>query len=248
MKALIVTSALTYVPDNHQPFFKELFVRSRRHLAGLMLLGGHSINLVGSLGGIYWLGARGIAKTLARNIAELPLKKRERLFERNCLPVLRAKSMNEDWVAEWIEAQDIDLVVNVRTRCIYRSRILNAPRLGCVNIHHGILPRHRGVLCDLYALAEGRPAGFTIHVMEPKIDTGKILVRHQVSSGAERNYLSYLSRTGPEEAGALATVFDRVDQEATLPEGIPNICRRPIYTRTPDGKKVRTLRKLGIEL
>ena len=101
-----------------------------------------------------------MATTLTRNIVELPLKRREKLISGRDLPTLRAKTMKDPRIIAWIRGQDIDLVINLRTRCIYRSEVLDASKLGCINIHHGLLPLYRGAMCDLFALSENRPAGF----------------------------------------------------------------------------------------
>lgn len=248
MQTLIVTSDITYVPRNHLDFFAELFARVPRQLAGLVVLRGLSFGLLQTIAGLYWCGARGTARTLLQNIADLPRGRRESLFERHGLPVVRARSMNEPWVADWVTAHRIDLIVNVRTRCVYQRSILSAPRLGCINIHHGILPRYRGVLCDLYALVEGRPAGFSIHRMMPKIDAGPILARCEVSSGVESSYVDYLNRTGRQEGRALADLLGEVDKTGQLPAGLPNRCPDPVYTSQPDWRTLRNLCRMAVAL
>src|SRR5690606_523522 len=107
--------------------------------------------------------------------------------------------------------------------CIYKRSILQAPRLGCLNVHHGLLPRYRGTMCDLYALSEGREAGFSVHVMTPKLDAGPIL-RRQIVGGGTRDYLSYLRHTGPIEARVLTELVDEIENLGQLPTGDVNRC------------------------
>ena len=248
MKAVLVTSQVTYIPRNHLALFEELYASAAPHLAGLVLLDNLSPRLLGAAAGLCLIGCRGIAGSLARNILELPLGRRERIFDRLGLPVIRAKTMNDPKMVDWVKSNAVDLVINVRTRCIYKSEILNAPRLGCINIHHGLLPEFRGTMCDLYALWKNRRAGFTIHVMNEKIDAGRILVRQAVSVPGEKDYLQYLAKTGREEGSVVAMLLQAAARTGALPDGIPNRCEKPIFTRNPTRDQIRLFRQAGLLL
>ena len=58
---------------------------------------------------------------------------------------------------------------------------LDVPRLGSVNQHPALLPRHRGPVPLAWALREGDPTfGVTWHRMEAELDTGAILAQAKV--------------------------------------------------------------------
>jgi methionyl-tRNA formyltransferase len=58
---------------------------------------------------------------------------------------------------------------------------LAVPRLGCVNMHPALLPRHRGPMPLSWALREGDTAfGLTWHRMDAELDTGAILAQTTV--------------------------------------------------------------------
>ena len=58
---------------------------------------------------------------------------------------------------------------------------LEAPRLGSINLHPGLLPRHRGPVPMAWALREGDPHfGLTWHRMDAELDTGPILAQATV--------------------------------------------------------------------
>jgi methionyl-tRNA formyltransferase len=58
---------------------------------------------------------------------------------------------------------------------------LDAPRLGVVNQHPGLLPRHRGPIPMAWALREGdEEFGLTWHRMDAEYDTGPILAQTTV--------------------------------------------------------------------
>ena len=47
------------------------------------------------------------------------------------------------------------------------------------NLHPGYLPYNRGLYPNVWALAEGTPAGVTLHRMDPGIDTGEIVAQRR---------------------------------------------------------------------
>jgi methionyl-tRNA formyltransferase len=98
----------------------------------------------------------------------------------------------------------------------YRWKIpieaLEAPRLGSVNQHPALLPRHRGPIPLSWALREGDPSfGVTWHRMDADVDTGPILAQTAVPIEDDD---TTMDRVGPRllEAafGLLPRVFERV--------------------------------------
>jgi len=62
--------------------------------------------------------------------------------------------------------------------------VLDAPRLGCVNIHASLLPRWRGAAPIARAIMAGdAETGITLMRMEAGLDTGPMLVREAVQIG-----------------------------------------------------------------
>jgi methionyl-tRNA formyltransferase len=73
-------------------------------------------------------------------------------------------------------ALDADIAVVAAYGLILPQAVLDAPRLGCVNIHASILPRWRGAAPIQRAILAGDPTtGVTIMQMEAGLDTGPML-------------------------------------------------------------------------
>jgi len=248
MKVLLVTSDVTYTPRNYADVFETLLEQAGEHIAGLVVLKGFSWNLIKRTAGLYSIGCTRLAGTLTRNMLGLLLSSRRKLFRKEHLPVKYADTMNSPEMCEWVREQHIDLIINLRTRCIYKKPILEAPRLGCVNVHHGLLPKYRGTLCDLYALNENRSAGFTIHQMNEHVDAGRILSKQTVSVQGEKDYLAYLARSGKAEGKALANLIQEIVEGGAFPTGGSNTCEDPVFTRTPGPKELKVLREQGMIL
>jgi methionyl-tRNA formyltransferase len=58
--------------------------------------------------------------------------------------------------------------------------LLSVPRLGTINAHYGLLPAYRGMNVTEWSVLRGDPIGVTVHLVEPGIDTGPILVQQRI--------------------------------------------------------------------
>ncbi|HAZ14525.1 MAG: hypothetical protein A2X86_15450 [Bdellovibrionales bacterium GWA2_49_15] len=250
MRALLATSQITYVPDNYAPLFKELLPKHAHQIKGIILLQNLNFSVVTKALGLYAMGARRTGRGFLHNIlkASVRLDPREELARKFNIPIYKFESMNCDKALQLVKNLEIDVVVNMRTRCIYKRPILEAPRLGCLNIHHGLLPEYRGTLCDLYALSQGRPAGFSIHHMVEKVDAGVLYKRCEVSQG-DKNYQEYLKRSAGAEAKALSEIFSYVEKEGRLPEPLAISSSTPHhYSKTPNKNQIRAMIDQGLIL
>ena len=77
-----------------------------------------------------------------------------------------------------------DVAVVVAYGLILPQAILDAPRLGCLNIHASLLPRWRGAAPIHRAIESGdRETGVGIMQMEAGLDTGPVLLEDRLSIG-----------------------------------------------------------------
>jgi methionyl-tRNA formyltransferase len=71
-----------------------------------------------------------------------------------------------------------DAIVVAAYGLILRREVLDLPRLGCLNVHASLLPRHRGAAPILAAILAGDgAAGVCLMRMEVGLDTGPVLAR-----------------------------------------------------------------------
>jgi methionyl-tRNA formyltransferase len=74
-----------------------------------------------------------------------------------------------------LEALGADLFVVAAYGRILPPHLLNLPRLGCINVHASLLPRHRGASPITHAILDGdAEAGVCIMGMEEGLDTGPV--------------------------------------------------------------------------
>jgi methionyl-tRNA formyltransferase len=85
---------------------------------------------------------------------------------------------------EAFAALKLDLAVVAAYGLILPQAILDAPRLGCLNIHASLLPRWRGAAPIQRAILAGdRETGVTIMRMDAGLDTGPMLLKGTVPIG-----------------------------------------------------------------
>ncbi|QES58143.1 hypothetical protein DEJ51_31690 [Streptomyces venezuelae] len=89
------------------------------------------------------------------------------------------------------------IVWSLNNRQIFREPLLRADGLRIVNIHNGLLPRHRGLpsVAVLFAVLHGDTEyGATAHEVDAGIDTGPVLAEHRFPVGPEDRYHQVMLR------------------------------------------------------
>ncbi|HKP11328.1 MAG TPA: formyltransferase family protein [Blastocatellia bacterium] len=75
---------------------------------------------------------------------------------------------------------DADLGVVLGTN-ILKESVFKIPRLGSINVHQGLAPYYRGCPAVFWELFNGeREVGLTVHFVETKVDTGRIVMQETV--------------------------------------------------------------------
>jgi len=97
------------------------------------------------------------------------------------IEVRSPKSLKSEEAQAAFAALGADVAVVAAYGLILPQPILDAPRLGCVNVHASLLPRWRGAAPIQRAILGGdEMTGVTIMQMEAGLDTGPMLLREQV--------------------------------------------------------------------
>lgn len=123
-----------------------------------------------------------------------------------------------------IAAAQADVMVVAAYGLILPQWVLDAPRLGCLNIHASLLPRWRGAAPIHRAIEAGdRETGITIMQMDAGLDTGEMLLKQAIgidpndTTGSLHDKLSAIGGQLVVQALAQLGTLPRVAQPA---EGI----------------------------
>ncbi len=97
------------------------------------------------------------------------------LADKFAIPVFTPKTLrNDDEIARFA-ALDADVAVVVAYGLILPKAVLDAPRLGCLNLHASLLPRWRGAAPIQRAIMAGdAETGVMVMKMEEGLDTGPV--------------------------------------------------------------------------
>ncbi|HVJ85296.1 MAG TPA: methionyl-tRNA formyltransferase [Caulifigura sp.] len=91
------------------------------------------------------------------------------------LEVFQPVNVNSDDSLARLEQFQADLFVVAAYGQILKAPFLAIPRLGAINIHASLLPRHRGAAPINYAILAGdSDSGVSVFQIEPKLDAGPV--------------------------------------------------------------------------
>ena len=100
----------------------------------------------------------------------------KQLAEQNNIPVYQPKSLRKEEAQFELKVLNADVMVVVAYGLILPKAVLDAPRLGCLNVHGSILPRWRGAAPIQRSIWAGdAQTGVTIMQMDEGLDTGDML-------------------------------------------------------------------------
>jgi len=100
------------------------------------------------------------------------------------LPVRTPATLQDGAQQEAFAALDIDAAVVVAYGLLLPKAVLDAPRLGCFNLHASLLPRWRGAAPIQRAIMAGdAETGVMVMRMEEGLDTGPVLMAERARIG-----------------------------------------------------------------
>lgn len=143
------------------------------------------------------------------------------------LPVLQPEKVRTEEAMAELEALDIDLLITAAYGQLLPKRLLDMPRLGCINVHASLLPRWRGGAPMHRAIIEGdKESGVTIMRMVQAMDAGDIITQTVVPIT---------------EDDTVATLHDKLAAAGSklLIETLPSI-QAGTHTETPQDESLVT--------
>lgn len=104
------------------------------------------------------------------------------------IPVFQPESLRQPENVAQLKDLNADLMVVAAYGLILPVDVLEAPRLGCINIHASLLPRWRGAAPIQRAILAGdAETGITIMKMAKGLDSGDMLAKQSVSINSDCN-------------------------------------------------------------
>lgn len=129
------------------------------------------------------------------------------------LEVIQPARIKAPEVADKLRRLGPDLLVVVAYGQIVPESVLSIPRLGAVNVHASLLPRHRGASPVAHAILSGdHETGVTIMRMDEELDHGPILTSRKTVIGEREDAAVLTRRLGVVGAQLLVETLTRIEQ------------------------------------
>ena len=94
------------------------------------------------------------------------------------IPVFQPATLRKEEVQAEIRSWNPDVIVVVAYGKLLPKAVLDAPKLGCVNVHGSLLPQYRGAAPIQWTVLNGdKVAGVTTMFMAEGMDTGDMLLK-----------------------------------------------------------------------
>ena len=131
--------------------------------------------------------------------------------------VLHVRTINGDDAQAVVREANADVLVQAGAG-ILRRPLFSIPRLGSLNIHHGIAPLIRGMGSIYWGLWERRDdwIGATVHRIDDGLDTGEPLAYARVTPSPGEGFASLFARATEAGVSALLDVLGRLQEGASV--------------------------------
>ena len=164
-----------------------------------------------------------------RKLAASPVKQ---LALEQGVPVYQPDNFKAEEDVDRLLALQADLMVVVAYGLLLPETVLNAPRIGCINIHASILPRWRGAAPVQRAVLAGDAySGVSIMQMEKGLDTGPVYLIRRLPLAVD------------ETGGSLHDKLSALGAEALL-QALPGIAEGTLPAVAQDDQLSTYARKL----
>jgi methionyl-tRNA formyltransferase len=166
-----------------------------------------------------------------------------KVAKKNKIPVIKTDTLKSEAFLNKLKALSLDIILSIASSRIFGHPILSVPKLGCLNVHAGMLPKYRGVNPSFWSLLNGeRQSAVAVHYINDQIDSGEIIQQDVFSiagiSSLHAIYLKVLEIAPKTVVKSLVSI-----NEGTV-KTIKNEVSNSTYFSFPtkeDGKRFRAL-------
>ena len=149
--------------------------------------------------------------------------------------IFQPENINEINFVKKLEALEPDIILVVAYGQILSEKILNIPKVGCINIHGSLLPEYRGAAPINWVIINGeKETGITFICMNSKVDDGDIIARFKVDILPNETFGELSERLSNLSAKTITKVLN--DFQNKILSQIPQNRKIATYTRKMNKK------------
>src|SRR5881394_3190552 len=138
------------------------------------------------------------------------------------IPILQPARIKDRQSIDEISARSPQAIVVMAYGQILPRKILEIPRIACLNLHASLLPRHRGAAPIQAAIVAGdRETGISVMYMDEGLDTGDVLLQKRFeiapdeTGGSLHDRLAEIAPIALEEALTQLGTASRIPQDSS---------------------------------
>lgn len=129
------------------------------------------------------------------------------------IPVYQPDTLKDTQIQERIMSMAPDVIIVAAYGKLLPRVVLDAPKLGCINIHGSLLPKYRGAAPIQWAIINGDSVtGVTTMYMAEGMDTGDMLLKAETPVDPEETAGELFDRLKDLGAQLLGETLDRLEQ------------------------------------
>lgn len=160
------------------------------------------------------------------------------------VPLAGSSRINTPESRAILEGWQPDLIVSVYLNQLIGAKIIALAPQGVINVHGALLPRNRGLFPYFWAMANGdEQSGVTVHWVDPKFDTGPIIVQQPLPIEPHDTVISLARKTAHLGADLLVEAI-RLIEAGNAPR-IEQDPAQASYFSWPTAADVRRFRRRG---
>lgn len=132
--------------------------------------------------------------------------------------------------AEILRDHGVELGVIAGAR-ILEDPVLDVPAEGILNLHPGLIPEVRGLDALKWAVHEDRPLGVTAHLIDERVDAGRVVLRREIELRRDDGWVDLSLRLYETELDVLPEAVELVEEKGA--EAFPVVGESEKHDKMP---------------
>ncbi len=135
------------------------------------------------------------------------------------IPVFQPENFRSEETVEQLRALKPDVCAVVAYGRILPQKVLDIPKLGCINIHASLLPQYRGSAPYQWAVLDGlKETGVSAQFMKLEMDAGDVIGAAKTPIGENETAGELLDRLAVLGADLLSEMLTKVSRGEAVPQ------------------------------
>jgi methionyl-tRNA formyltransferase len=148
------------------------------------------------------------------------------------IPTKQPRAVRKGPFVDWMTTAGADVAVVVAYGRILIPALLQAPRLGCINVHASLLPKYRGAAPINWALVNGETeSGVCTMQMAEGLDTGDVLLKVRTPVPPDETAGELYGRLAALGATLAVDTLAQLETLEAQPQDHPNHTLAPLIDR-----------------